>query len=320
MIKIYNWKNDEFIEITHYCSAISISGSNTSISRQLQLTLLEATTLNNNYSCNTQQGDVLYVELDGSEIFRGIVMDRDFSDNSVTITALNYCVYLNKSKVTFNFSNITAEQATRQILKELSLEAGNIAETGISINRLIANKSAYEAIMELYTQVSKQTGKKYRISMTGNKVSVDELGYWINDVIKLGYNIISYNWKDSMGNMVNRVKIYDKDNNYINTVETTDYVNKYGVFQEIYSQEEDKDYNLVAKNMLKGIEYEVSLELLGDYNLQSGYAVTVDMADFRINGDTMYITSDSHTWDIKTDSYKTSLTLIWQNIMDEKGE
>ena len=64
----------------------------------------------------------------------------------------------------------------RKYGSDLGISVGSIAATGIKLNRLIAQKSGYDAIMEMYTQASKTNGKKYIPVMDGIKLSVIRKG------------------------------------------------------------------------------------------------------------------------------------------------
>jgi len=173
MIRIYKNYNGRTSEITNFCTSVTLSGSLTEVSRKLECTCFYKIWDHNHV--NEQIGPItkVWATLDNKEIFRGIVIDRSISsDETLTFTAFDYAFYLMKNKVTYNFRNITANNATKKILSEIGVEAGSIASSNIKINRLIAQKTVYDSIMELYTQVSKQTGKQYYIYMTGLKVNI----------------------------------------------------------------------------------------------------------------------------------------------------
>lgn len=183
--------------------------------------------------------------------------------------------------------------------------------------------------MELYTQVSKQTGKQYFIYMDGIKVNVGEMGGILsNTIIKPASdpnatvcdgNLISFSYKDSMGNMVNKVKIYDENNNYISKVQTNGEIAYYGILQDNYVKEKDKDANVVAKNKLHGVDKEVECKVLGNWDYRTGYAVhtQIPYVDILSNAK-MHIIADTHTWDIQTGEYTTELTLSFVCKMDAK--
>ncbi|WP_231247545.1 XkdQ/YqbQ family protein [Clostridium botulinum] len=334
MIKIFKSYDNKLYEITDICKSVSLSNSLTSVSRQLSCSIYYSITdRKNNILLGKMQigaGTKVWVTLDDKEIFRGIVVDRTLtSEDSLEFTAFDYAYYLNKNTITKNYNNITADSATRDILTEIGVQVGSLASSNIKLRYLLAQKKVYDAIMELYTQVSKQTGKQYFIAMDGIKVNVGEMGGVLsNTIIKpASYpniescdgNLINFSYKDSMSNMVNRVKIYDENNNYISQVQTNGEMAYYGVLQDNYVKEKDKDANVVAKNKLHGIDREVECKLLGNWNYRTGYAVhtQIPYVDILSNAK-MHITADTHTWDIQTGEYTTELTLSFVCKMDMK--
>ena len=207
----------------------------------------------------------------------------DSATNQLTFTAYDYLIYLTKSKVTYNFVNVTPEDATQKVCAELGITTGSIASTGIKVNRLIAQKTGYEAIMEMYTQASKSNGKLYIPVMDGTKLSVIEKGETV-----AGYtlrsqssdatsNVISTHYKDTMDNMINKVTIYDDKNVYAGEVSNANQISDYGLIQDNYTKEADKDSKIVASGMLKGIEQDVTIPALGNWDCRTGYAVNTEI-------------------------------------------
>ncbi|AAO36615.1 tail protein (endogenous virus) [Clostridium phage phiCTC2B] len=328
MIRIFKNYNGKTTEITEFCKNITISRSIAEVSRKLECTIMYP--LNDPYQIKQQIGVATKVlaTLDNKEIFKGILIDRSInSDDTLNFTAFDYAFYLTKNKVTYNFSNTTADRAVKQILGEIGVQTGNIASSNIKLRWLIAQKSVYDAIQELYTQVSKQTGKQYFIVMSNTKVNVIEMGSKLTskiikparDVFTGDGNLLSFEYKDSMGNMINRVKVYDDKNKYLSKIENTTDIKTYGILQDNYVKEQDKDPNIVARNMLHGIDKDVSVGVLGDYNYRTGYAVNVQIPYIStLKNALMYITSDTHTWDMETGTFTTQLELSYINKMDTK--
>lgn len=334
MIRVFKSYDNKTSEITDLLKSISLSNSLTSVSRQLSCSIYYSITdRKNNILLGKMQigaGAKVWVILDDKEIFRGIVVDRTLSsEDTLEFTAFDYAYYLNKNTITKNYNNITADGATKDILNEIGVQADYIAPSNIKLRYLLAQKKVYDAIMELYTQVSKQTGKQYFIYMDSIKVNVREMGgVLVNTTIKPATspdietcdgNLISFSYKDSMGNMVNKVKIYDENNNYISQVQNNGEIAYYGILQDNYVKEKDKDANVVAKNMLHGVDREIECRVLGNWNYRTGYAVhtQIPYVDILSNAK-MHIIADTHTWDMQTGEYITELTLSFVCKMDMK--
>lgn len=322
MIEVWTlYDNKIKTNITPLLKSVSISGSKTEVARTLECTTAYSIFDLNHDHTQAGTGTKVWCILDGKEIFRGVIFTRELnSSEELNFTAYDYLIYLNKSKVTYNFKNITPEDGTKKICSELGISAGNIAVTGIKSNRLIAQKTGYEAIMELYTQASKQNKKQYIPVMDSLKLSVIEKGKTVSDnILKIGSNIIGTSYKDTLDNMINKVKIYDDKNNYIGEVKNDTWIKNFGVLQENYTKEQDENPYTVAKNILHSVDQECEADVLGDWSYRTGNAVRVQIPYLSNLKDTMmYIDSDTHTWDISSNQYTTSLTLNFKNIMDIK--
>jgi len=215
MIKLYSLYNGVTTDITNVIKSISNTGDKAQAARKLDVTLTYPIWDSNQPRTQISPGTKVWLLLDGEEIFRGIAWNRELNssgEGSLSFTAYDYLIYLTKSKNTWNFTNLTPEDATRKICADLGVEAGDIISTGISVNRLIAQKTGYEAIMEMYTQASKINGKKYTPVMSGAKLNIIEKGGVIaNYTLRsqsddMSSNVMNTNYRDTMDGMINNVQ------------------------------------------------------------------------------------------------------------------
>lgn len=325
MIQAFALYNNITTNITPLCKSISISGGTSQVARKLDLTLAYSIFDKNQPHTQISPGTKVWAVLDGKEIFRGIVWDRDLSSSEESIfTAYDYLIYPTKSKVTYNFKNITCQDATKKVCSELGIAVGSLASTG-RFSRIIQGKTGYEAIMEMYSQDSKITKKQYIAIMTGTKLNIYVRGSVIANFTLISQlnsntsNILGMNYKDSLEGMVNKVKIYDDKNNLVGQVENSSWIKNFGILQENYTKEDKINSTTAAKNMLNGISQDVTIPVIGNWNCRTGYAIKTNIFYLDIlRNATMYIDGDTHTWDVGTGKYTMSLTLNFKNIMDIK--
>ncbi|WP_407308534.1 terminase [Desulfosporosinus sp. SB140] len=329
MIKLYSLYNGVVRDITNAIKSISSTGDKAQVARKLDIALAYPIWDRSQPRAQIRPGTKVWLLMDGKEIFRGLAWDREINSDSeeLTFPAYDYLIYLTKSKVTYNFVNITPEDATRQICFELGVETGDIASTGIKVNRLLAQKTGYEAIMEMYTQASKTNGKKYIPVMDGAKLCVIEKGKVVtNYTLRSQFddtnnNVLSTSYKDTLDGMVNKVKIYDSENNYVGEVCNSSWINEYGLIQENYIKEADKDSDSVANGMLTDLQTDVTISALGNWDCRTGYAVNSKIFYVStLQNTVMYIEGDTHTWEPATGKYTMSLNLSFKNQMDSKGD
>ena len=343
MIEIHMLLNGVDTNITGLCSSVEISGSLTSICRQatvnIEIGIYNKTFPNLIFPDFTPLW-IKDINEDGSlkeGLFSGVIVDYSKNSTQYQVTCFDYAYYLSKSKVTKNFSSITAEDATKEILNELGVEANYLYPSRINISKLYAQQSAYDVIMDLYTQIYKQTGYKFFLSANyWNKIGVYRVNWHKcekiitpntgNTNVSNG-NLLSLDYKKTGSNVINRVKVYDDKNQLIETMDNEECsFGQFGILQEEYVREEGKDYPTVVKNTIfHGIDKDISVEVLGNYDYYSGSEVKICVPwieDLKQKDDgsyvSAYITSDTQSWDCSTGSYTTKLEITLTEFMDEK--
>lgn len=226
--------------------------------------------------------------------------------------------HLLKSTAVYNFENTTAEDITRKVCADFEIETGEIAASKAPIKKMIVDGSTiYDIIMQAYTKASRQTGELYICRMTGSKLSVEVKGTEVqNFVLAEEYNITNSTYQETIENMVNVVKIYDDTGKQIGEVKNDDWIQKYGIYQQIYKKEKGINEVTAATNMFIGIEKKVTLDGIdGDLKCIAGNAVEVQDKATGLDG-IFWIDSDTHIWENGT--HIMNLELNFKNIMDSK--
>jgi hypothetical protein len=307
-------------DISQFVSSVSWGGSKAEVARKLEISVVNAPLDNNISPPKIELAGTLYLIDDDNktELFRGFVVEREASSTTgtVTYTAYDLLFYTTKSNATYNFSAKTAEAITKAVCDDLKIPVGELATTGLSQKLIAQNKSIYEIIMQAYTQAYQQNGKQYHVTAKKGKLNVEEMGK-LACAIELteDSNIISSNYRESLNNMVNKVKIYDSNGKLVQVVQKDADVVKYGVFQQVYTKESGKDPVTTAKSMFKGVEKTFTLECINYNGAITGASVIVRDSSTGLSG-LVWIDSDTHTW---SDGVATmSLTVTLKQMMDIK--
>ena len=311
MIKLmYQNANGDKYDVTNLLGSITWSGDYKSCSRKLEFSLTNVPQID-----ISLMSLILFYEND-IELFRGFVYEREkSSDNSISFLCYDYCAKLNDIKVSYNIKDKTASEIYNQFLTEYKLNKGDIISTSNKIKKVFLGTTAYDMIMTAYTEEAKKTGKKYMVYSKGDKFYASEKGITkLNLAFEEGKNILSSNFKESISGMVNKVIIVDENGNKKSEVKNDDWLKTYGLFQEVYKQEEGKDSSTEAKAMLNGITQSCSLSGFGDTTCITGYGVQVKDTHTGLVG-LFYIDSDTHTWE--GGSYTIDLELNFKNLMNE---
>ena len=317
MIKLICQKaNGEKLDITNLLINVTWSGDYKSCARKLEFSLISSPMDKNIPKIDIPLMSMILFYEDNNELFRGFVYEREkSSDNSMSFLCYDYCAKLNDIKVSYNIKNETASSIYNKALSEYGLSKGDIVGASTQIKKVFLGVTIYDMVMTAYTEESKATGKKYMLYSKGDKFCSSEKG---NVKLKLsfeeGKNILSSNFKESVSNMVNKVLIVDDNGNKSSEVSNDEWLKTYGLFQEVYKKEENKDANTEAKAMLNGIEQTCSLTGFGDTTCITGYGVEVKDNYTGLVG-LFYIDSDTHTWE--GGNYTIDLELNFKNIMNE---
>lgn len=317
MIKLICQKvSGEKIDITNLLINVTWSGDYKSCARKLEFSLISSPMDKNIPKVDIPIMSIISFYEDDNELFRGFVYEREkSSDNAMSFLCYDYCAKLNDIKVSKNIKNQTASTIYNNFLTEYGLSKGDIIQANTGVTKVFLGVTAYDMIMTAYTEEAKNTGKKYMLYSKGDKFCASEKG-----IVKLklsfeeGKNILSSSFKESVSNMVNKVLIVDENGNKVSEVKNDEWHKAYGLFQDVYKQQEGKDSNAEANAMLKDIEQTCSLTGFGDTTCITGYGVQVKDTYTGLVG-LFYIDSDTHTWE--GGNYTIDLELNFKNIMNE---
>lgn len=324
---IIEWirRNGDYVyttDITEVVGSVSWGGSVSQAARTAEITVLNAPDDENieKLKLNIGAGDTIKLYENGENIFLGEVQTAEKLSQygTVTYSCTDLLNHLLKSTGVYNFENTTAEDITRKVCADFEIETGEIAASKAPIKKLIIDGSTiYDIIMQAYTKASRQTGELYICRMTGSRLSVEVKGTEIETfVLAEEYNITNSTYQETIENMVNIVKIYDDTGKQIGEVKQDEWIQKYGIYQQIYKKEKGINETTAATNMFVGIEKKVSLDGLdGVLNCIAGNAVEVQDKATGLNG-IFWIDADTHTWENGT--HIMNLDLNFKNLMDAK--
>ncbi len=238
-------------------------------------------------------GDTISLFDDNNKkIYLGIIVSvsNTLAGNMVAVESKDLTMYLDKSKAVGGMYKGTPSEITRKVLNEFNIKVGSLAES--SEHKEIAavgDKTIYSVISESY-------GDKYYIYADEDKISVALKASDMVFVLSGNANISDANYKSSIENMVNIVKILDDKGSVIGEVKNDNDL-KFGIMQEVYKKEKDKDAKKEASLLLKTLENTCSIEsAFGDIKCISGKGVYIIDTVSNLMGK-FKITDDTHTFE-----------------------
>lgn len=266
-------------------------------------------------------GDCVSLLEDGTELFFGQILGVSRSSEIGTLAFTAYDIMKNVlgSEGRYNFKNMTPEAIARQVLRDLQIPIGDLAATGINIKSLIVKgKSYYDIIMAAYTKAHKINGKCYQAEIKDRKFCVTDItsltvsGFSLSDEV----NLTSASIEESIDDMANRVRIYDKTGKQIGEVKTDSSIDLYGVYQKVYEKEDGVNPTTGAKALMKATPKQtITVKAIGSTKCISGRKVKVEDKSTGLSA-SYWITSDKHTWETGVQTME--LDLQYDKLMDEK--
>ena len=316
-IKLELINGTENIDITQLVKNVTWSGSYQQACRKLEFSLLASPYDKSIPTVKIECGYMVRLLEEDNELFRGYIQSRNlsYSGNSVEYMALDGGTYVHRNELVYNFKNQTAESIASKVCSDLGISIGSLASTGISMDKKFFGVSGYDIIMTAYTYASTKTNKKYMCTMDKGQLNVIEKGEITLELnFENGSNILDSNFSEDISNMVNKVKVYNGDEQEVKVISNSNDMKSYGTFTKILKLEDGKDADAEAKKELKSIERKASITGFGDSSCKSGYGVKVKDAYTNLVG-LFYIDEDVHTWE--DGIYKVDLTLAFENMMHE---
>lgn len=314
--------NNSISDITEAVSSVSWGGSVSQAARTAEIAVVNAPDDKNIENLNLEigVGDTIKLYEKEENIFFGEVQTAEklSQHGTITYSCMDLLSHLLRSTAAYNFKNTTAEDIARKVCADFEIEIGEIAESKVPIKKMIVDGSTiYDTIMQAYTKASRQTGELYICRMNEAKLSVEVKGTEVqNFVLAEEYNITDISYQETIENMVNVVKIYDDTGKQVGEVKNDDWIQKYGIYQQIYKKEKGINEVTAATNLFVGVEKKVTLDGIdGDLKCIAGNAVEVQDKSTGLRG-IFWINEDTHTWESGT--HIMNLELNFKNLMDEK--
>ena len=193
-------------------------------------------------------------------MFSGKITDIVFDSetNMHSITCYDMAWYICKNNITYNFEDVSVNDAITYVISELEIERYDIdkelKENGnIRIgNHLIKNQPANKVLMAICGEITKSKGIYYYIHMNQNgRVVISECDKYYSGVTiqksnsdVVDGNLISYSISKSMQNMVNQIKLYSPEYKLLDTFNTIGFNRRqFGIIQDTEMLDDDEEYD-----------------------------------------------------------------------------
>lgn len=313
-MQLYLTKHEggESRDITGLAVTWTWSGDKASITRQL---VAEIAYVEDSGLPVPEIGDLITME-DTERLFQGVVLRRTLGseDHTLSVTAFDYGIYLQKNDCTAKFAGATPEEITRSLCAEKGVPVASLPTTGIQLRRKFAAVKLGQAITTVWSLAAEKNGKRYAIRYTPSGLLVKERTVSGESlVLAAAGNLMDATTTEDASNVVNSVAIYDKNGNFLQRLGDTASQGLIGVMEAHITQRDGSDAVNEANHKLEDGKQTrtVTANVLGDLSLITGETVVVREDRTGLEG-VFWIDADTHTW--KNNSYYTKLTLNCRNV------
>jgi hypothetical protein len=285
MIKI----NEQIIEMVE--DGISWGGSKDTVSRTLNFSVVYQPMDKTLPAYKMKKGDKVYYSEDNKNFFYGYIERIDYSTDAgiLNVSCTDLMKRLLKSKCTGRFRG-TLVQLANNICGSFGLKNGIESDSQHIHNIVSTGDMSYYDILKTACDVMFERYCLYLDGLTLKLANHDVI-----NTFEIGKNIRSSTFSQSMTDIVNKALIIDNKGNLINTVQNSESINQYGLFQDVYTYDKDSRNNLAdAALLLTDGENESSLVVDNDNNCISGRYVRVYEPINNFKG-IFEIVTDEHT-------------------------
>ena len=241
-----------------------------------------------------QVGDIIRM-VTNAEIFRGVITKVDDGDKNVnkyTIVDLGW--YLNKTTQTYQFKNITAADAIKELCADLVIEIVMLPELTTNINKIYFDQT----ISAILTDILSKCGGDYNYDFVPEGLRI----YKVGDLVaypefRIASNIAQAFSPDYKGNMshstsieemFNSIKVTsEKDNVYTELMvqQNRELIDKYGFLQKVVKIDPEKENaDTVAQTNLAEygkLKESYSFEIIEKYDSYTRAGEVIDLDGVR---------------------------------------
>ena len=253
---------------------------------------------------------------DGKRVFTGPVLKRTAGSENKTMscTAYDYGIYLNRNDGTYRFASQTAEEITRRVCQDRGIPVAGAPVTGVKLRRKFAGVPLARIIGTVWSLAEETTGARYAIRYTPEGLLVKKREEKAEMVILKGAGrLMDATTVQDATQGVNSVAIYDSKGSFLRRSGDSEGQKLLGVMERHITKTDGNDADKQARQLLEdgGIQTTVTVNALGDLSLITGETVVVQEEKMGLQG-VFWIDGDVHTW--KKGNYYTKLTLNCRNV------
>jgi len=284
-------------DVTQLVQSMSWSGSIRQTARQLSVHLA----IPRDGSVDPpslEEGAGLIFSQEGAALFTGQLLTATTSTQTVVadLSALDGGRFLAGNDGWYRFDGRTPEEAAATVCRDFGIRTGQLAATGVRLQRKFPGVALDKIITTLYTMAGEQTGKRYLLRMTGEgALEVVEKAETARHEISQTMGVTN-TW--NVTDLCNSVAIYTKEGRLVRREEDTSSQAINGRLEHAITQQDKEDAGPEARAWLAdhGLQQNLTVDILAPpVSLITGEAVLLRDTGSGVSG-LFWVDSDTHSW------------------------
>jgi len=235
-----------------------------------------------------EEGNAVLFREDEKDIFFGFIFSRsETKDDLIQITAYDQLRYL-KNKDSYVYTNWSAGELIQKIVKDFSMNAGEITNTGVRLSRTESDTELFEMINNSLAETTLKTGEFYVLYDDFGKLCLKNKNQMLLDILIDVNTAGDYSFTTSIDeNTYNSIKLtcedQDSGKRSIYLKDDMENIKKWGVLQFTENVNNKNTMKERAEGLLK--LYNTPKRTLqvkncfGDNRVRAGTSVVVPLLD-----------------------------------------
>lgn len=301
VVKTNSGSHEYDLKTSRVITDLTISDDPDSLAKEVNITVVNISKDGKTLATRIQPNDRLYVYANVGagyfEMFRGVIWENDRvsdTEKQVTFTAYDYLIFAMKSEDYFYYKK---GLSTKEIIKRICLK-WNLKlkySYGSIKNKRIkpVQKSIGDMMVYVLNKAKSKLSKRYILTIEGTTVIVKYAEK--NSIIyklKEGKNVISVEVKNTMEDVVTKVKIYGeaKKNSIPKLATVSKNTSKYGTIQIVMDKEKKEKLSKIKKQAQKKLnsnaklKYEYTVTAISNPKIKRGDTVYIDCGSYGLKG------------------------------------
>lgn len=294
MIKVVTIQEGKQIDISAFCSNITLSDNIDSLGRELNFEYLN----NHVYDSYTQftalrTGNTIILYDNNEQLFQGqiITLSRN-SINKYDVKMFDNAFYLNKNQVKIQFTNLSVKKCIEQLCIANYIPCKVDCEIDTKVTKIYNGETIANIIDDLLKQATNDTGLKYRREYNYGSLYVNAMNN-LKMIWKSKPLVSDFSYDESIDNLANRVVVIsssEKNTTVYAEAKNEESIKMYGQYTH-YEKVDDKKKakaKKIAETKLKELSKtfeKATVTLLGDNYVRSGRILNFEQPEIGLYGE-----------------------------------